>query len=987
MWKRIARTKAWKPLLSFALSTNLIALAWVASIAAQTPAPALQRTEILSYEGQNVSSVELAGRPDLKPGELMTLVTQRSGEPFSPSRIDETITGLKRTGLFEDVHIDLRPDAEGVRVLFVLHPAVYFGVYQFPGAERFPYSRLLQISNYVSPEPYSYVDVQNARSSLETFFRRNGFFQSEIHPDIVLDEANGLVDVHFRTKLKSPARFGEVLITGPSPEEVDRLERSLRSLRARLFGGSIRTGKKYSLNTLQEATNRLESALTKEKRLAAKILVVGADYNPATNRADIHFNAVPGPRVNVKVEGAHLWPWTKHRLLPMYQENGLTPELIQEGRQNLISHFTSKGYFDVRVKAESAPNVGVEDITYRIEKGPRKKIEDVEFVGNEHLSEDELEQHVLVNKAGFLSRGKYDERSAKMLTGHYQAAGFNEVRVRPQFATHNDKVVVTFVIEEGPRDTVASFQIAGNQRLPLTQLAPDGLRLGPGQPYSQKNIDDDRNKIMTHYFEAGYLTAAFRVDSQPLPGDPHKFNVVYSITEGPQVHANSIVTLGRQRTQQALIDKGANELRAGRPLKESEILMSESRLYTTGVFDWAQINPRRQITSQDKEDVIIRVHESRRNSLRYGFGLEMVNRGGSVPTGTVAAPGLPPVGLPSTFKTSQRSFFGPRANFQYTRTNVRGKAETITVGVLAAPLNRRATFSYTNPNLRWTNWTSNLTVLGEHNKENPIFTSREGQAGVQLQRPLGKDNTRNLFARYAYTETRLTHLVIPELVPLEDLHTRLSTISGTYTRDTRDNILDARKGNYLSIQVDLNPRLLGSDVSFAKAVSQAAYYQDIHSGIIWANSLRVGLEQALAGSRVPLSQKFFTGGGSTLRGFPLNGAGPQSTIPACVDPGDPSTCALIRVPRGGVQLIILNSEFRIPMPMKKGLGLVAFYDGGNVYEKIGFQDFFSNYTNSAGLGIRYATPVGPVRMDIGRNLNKISGIKATQIFITLGQAF
>jgi outer membrane protein assembly factor BamA len=147
------------------------------------------------------------------------------------------------------------------------------------------------------------------------------------------------------------------------------------------------------------------------------------------------------------------------------------------------------------------------------------------------------------------------------------------------------------------------------------------------------------------------------------------------------------------------------------------------------------------------------------------------------------------------------------------------------------------------------------------------------------------------------------------------------------------------------------------------------------------------LAQSFRESHVPISQRFFTGGGSTLRGFPLNGAGPQRTIPACSDASDPATCSLIRVPVGGTQLLIINSEFRIPLPIKKGLTLATFYDGGNVFQPIGFHRFGSQYTNSIGIGLRYATPVGPIRVDIGRNMNRIEGIKATQIFITLGQPF
>lgn len=167
---------------------------------------------------------------------------------------------------------------------------------------------------------------------------------------------------------------------------------------------------------------------------------------------------------------------------------------------------------------------------------------------------------------------------------------------------------------------------------------------------------------------------------------------------------------------------------------------------------------------------------------------------------------------------------------------------------------------------------------------------------------------------------------------------------------------------------------------------QAAYYKQAFHNIVWANSIRIGLAQPFANSRVPLSEEFFTGGGNSLRGFPLDGAGPQRSI--CISGTGSGPCpSEIRVPSGGNELLILNSEARIPLPFKKGLGLAAFYDGGNVFPSVGFHDFTSLYSNNIGLGLRYATPVGPIRVDVGRNLNPISGVNATQYFITIGQAF
>jgi outer membrane protein assembly factor BamA len=946
----------------------------------------VKRTELLSYEGQSVSSVELAGQPDLNLDEVMPLVAQQGGEDFSVQKVDQTIAALRRYGKFTDVQLDLRPEQDGVRVVFILQPAIYFGMYQFPGAERFSYARLVQAANYVQQEPFSPVDIQKARESVLTFLRRNGYFQSEVTPEVQIDKANNLANVNFRVKLNRLAKFGDILIQGTTPDETDRLKERLRSLRARLRSSAIREGKDYSLSILQNATQYIESYLQSENRLGATVRLLGANYIAETNRADVSFDIQPGPPVHATVEGAHLWPWDRHKLLPVYQQNGLTPELVQEGRQNLLNRYRDKGFFDVQVETETTARPDGIIISYRIKKGARKKIEDVAFSGNKKFDEKELEQHVNVREAGFLSKGSYNENSIKTLQAFYQSKGFNQVKVTPQFNTKDSDVIVTFVVDEGPQDTIKTFRIDGNTSVSMNQIAPEGLRLAPGQPYAQKAIDDDRNKIMSYYLEHGYLTATFHAETEVDPDDPHKFDVVYNIQEGPLVKTDNIIFIGNDHTKEAFVARQTRGLQAEEPLTERDILTSESRLYRVGIFDWAEVNPRRPITSQEQEDVVVKVHEGKRNTITYGLGYEMVNKGGSVPTGTVALPGLPPVGLPTTFKLNQRRVKGPRANFQYTRSNVRGKGETIALSGLYGPLDRKGSFAFTDPNFRWTNWTSTFNLTAENSKENPIFDSRLGQFAFQLQKPLDQKRTQTLSLRYSLTETGLTNLAIPELVPEEDRRTRLSTLAAVWTRDTRDNPLDAHTGLYDSVEFDANPAVLGSNVNFGKLLAQAAVYKKL-GGVVWANSLRLGFLSATSGSHVPLSQRFFSGGGSTLRGFPLNGAGPQTSVPVCNDPADKNSCAFIKVPTGGTQLVILNSEFRIPVPMKKGLTFVTFYDGGNVFQRIGFKDFASQYTNTVGMGFRYTTPVGPIRFDVGRNLNPVTGIKATQYFITLGQAF
>jgi translocation and assembly module TamA len=351
----------------------------------------------------------------------------------------------------------------------------------------------------------------------------------------------------------------------------------------------------------------------------------------------------------------------------------------------------------------------------------------------------------------------------------------------------------------------------------------------------------------------------------------------------------------------------------------------------------------------------------------------------------VALPNLPPVGLPSTFTTSQKTFYGPRGTFQYTRNNLRGKGESLSFTGFAGRLDQRVAAYYIDPRLRWKRWSATTSASYEFNQENPIYSSRVALGSYQIQRFLDKAKANIFFLRYSFSKTDLTRIEIPELVPPEDQHVRLSTIAANFTRDTRDNPLDEHKGMLQIAEMDFNTTKLGSSVDFAKLNLQSAYYKRIFHDIIWANSIRIGLAQPFAGSRVPLSEEFFTGGGNTLRGFPLDSAGPQRQVPVCSSGG--VNCTLIQVPTGGSEMLILNSEFRVPLPIRKGVSLVTFYDGGNVFPKVGFHDFTSLYSNNVGLGLRYATPVGPIRIDVGQNLNPVPGIKATQYFVSIGQAF
>jgi outer membrane protein assembly factor BamA len=385
---------------------------------------------------------------------------------------------------------------------------------------------------------------------------------------------------------------------------------------------------------------------------------------------------------------------------------------------------------------------------------------------------------------------------------------------------------------------------------------------------------------------------------------------------------------------------------------------------------------------------LVKVHEAKRNELTYGFGFEVSHRGGNVPGGTVAIPGGGgSIGLGGNqIAPSQSTFASPRGLVEFSRRNMRGLAETASASILLSRLDQRALTTYTQPHFIGSQWQSLTSFSIERNSENPLFTAGLGDLSFQLERLISRKSNTRLQVRYDYNKTVLSHLLVPDLVLERDRHVRLSTLSGTLIHDTRDKPLDAHRGVYSTINFGVTPTALGSSANFTKFFAQYAYYKPVHS-VVFANSIRIGLAAPFAGSFVPTSEAFFSGGGTSLRGFPIDQAGPQRLVPFCNVLQNESGCVNVTVPVGGRQLFILNSEARFPLGITKLLGGVIFYDGGNVYSAINFNNFVNNYSNTIGVGLRYSTPIGPVRIDFGRNLNPVLGISANQYFITVGQAF
>jgi outer membrane protein insertion porin family len=950
------------------------------------------------YEGQTVGAVDLIGNPHRDIEAFRPLIEQKAGEPYSQSKVENSIAALRRTGQFPKVEVNVVPNPVGLRLNFLLEPAYYLGMVNFPaGTKLFSYTRLLQVADLHDEDPYDATRVAEAEKALQGFLRRNGYFQSTTHTDVQIDDEHQLVNLTFSIRFGKQAKVARIALNGVDAGETSQLMRSIRSLRARLTGGLLKPGKNYTPERMRAATNVIKRKLAQQHRLASTVQEDPPQYDAETNRVNVSFKVGMGPLVNVRVTGARLsWlPFLSGRemkkLIPIYSEGTIDRDLVQEGQQNLIDYFQKKGYSDVQVKTTFDREPEKISLVYQIDKGAKHKVERIVFQGNHEINRQDLLTVVEVKKSHLWSHGSASQelvtRSARNLQALYRDRGYEDAKVTPQIVVRSSNVEVVFSIQEGAQTLVQGAQVVGNKNVSIEQLAgAAGLELHSGAPFSPRKLAEDRNRITASYLNRGYLNVEVRVAVQRDVQNPKRVEVVYNVEEHQMVRVGEVIYLGQARTRGSLIEK-ATKISGETPIKKADLLEAESRLYDLNVFDWSSVGPRKPIADQTEESILVKDHEAKRNEVIYGFGFEVSHRGGNVPSGTVAVPGGPVVGLGNNqIAPSQSTFASPRGSVEFTRHNMRGLAETWSASLVLSRLDQRALTTYTQPHFIGSQWSSLSSFSLERTSENPLFAASLGDLSFQVEHRLDPKNNTRLQFRYDFNKTVLSHLLVPELVLPQDLSVHLSTFSGTLLRDTRDKPLDAHRGSFSTLNLGITPTALGSSANFAKLTGQYAYYKQLHS-VVFANSIRLGLAKSFAGSFVPTSQLYFSGGGSSLRGFPIDEAGPQRIVPFCNVLSQQTGCVNITVPVGGRQLFILNSEARFPLPINKALGGVIFYDGGNVYSAINLQNFVNNYSNTLGIGLRYSTPIGPIRIDVGRNLNPVSGISATQYYITLGQAF
>ncbi|HTS37070.1 MAG TPA: POTRA domain-containing protein [Candidatus Solibacter sp.] len=964
-----------------------------------------------SYEGKTVQSIDLPGVPAGDRDHLLLTITQESGEPLDRNRVRESIRALYATGRFADIQAEVVPSGDGVNLIFATSANFFVGAVDVEGAPARPNrNQIVNASKFQLGELYSRDKLERATDNIRQLLQEDGYYRTQVTAETTGNPATQQTDILFHVIPGSQAHIGEVKVTGTSSLSVG----DVRDI-ARMHPGDRLTSARVS-----DSLRRLRKRFQKQSRALAQVSIADQKYHSESNAVDFTFQIDPGPVVVIFARGYHVSKGVMKKEIPVYEENAVDDDLLNEGKRNLLDYLQTRGHFDARVDIVKESDPKTLHVIYQIDPGPIHKLVLVDITGNkEFLDTAKLKSYLQIQPASrFLNHGRYSSTLLKSdvstLEGLYRSNGFRQVKIETKvddnYQGQDNKLAVHVIIDEGPRTQVGEVHITGDEKIPAVDL-PE-LNTQPNQPYSEQNLADDRERILNYYFNHGFPNAALEITTRPAT-EQNREDVTFAITEGERFTIDRVMVAGTEHTRDYVVQREV-QVQRGEPLSQQGLLDTQTRLYDLGIFSQVDTAVQNPEGSDPQKNVLVQIQEAKRYTFTYALGFE--------------------------FQTGQRSGtadVSPRVGFDVTRLNVGGRNQTLTFQSHVGRLQQRGLISYTVPKLFDSDKFKLIyTLFYDNSLDVSTFTSQRLEGKIDLRQQIGKSGAEpgtrpgpdSITYRFEFRRVRASDFASnfsAGEITLLSLPARVGGPGFTFIHDKRDNPIESTKGDYFTVDGFTASHYFGSEADFGRVLAQYSSYYALGKRrkpghqFIFARSTSIGLQQPFQGTRVvppgacpvnpqtgetvcegfsliPLPEQFFAGGGNSHRGFGLNQAGPR----------DPSS----GFPLGGTALFVNNFEMRLPqisLPyLGEGFGFAIFHDMGNVFTAqhdmikgllrwhqanpnlclpVGttptscfntFNDSGYDYTShSVGVGVRYKTPIGPLRFDFGYNLNPTSYFK------------
>ncbi len=907
------------------------------------------------YEGKRITDIQFS--PPNQPVdslELEELLPVKKGAALSLADVRASLERLFATGQYQDISVDAELSGDGVILRFITKNSWFVGRVSVSATVSDPpnVGQLTGATGLDLGQPFREEDLQPATTGLNLILTDNGFYQHHIQPRIEYDSQTQQAHVHFEIDSGPRARYREPELNGTLELEPAEIIGATRWRRFLIGGWRSVNG-----NRTRRGLDRIRSRYENRDRFLASVQLKGMEYDDTSRTVSPKLLIEAGPKIVVRAIGAKVSSGTLKREIPIYEEHTVDQDLLAEGQRNLRDELQSKGYFEAQVDFEQRGAAdGEQEVDYHIEPGTRHAVVALDISGNRYFTSATLRERMLIQTKSLAARrGRFSDalrrRDEESIADVYRQNGFRDVAVsatvEDNYRGKTGNLAVHFKVKEGAQWLVSKLDVAGFVQLDASSLLPT-LSSSTGQPYSEFNVAADRDAILVFYFTNGFPNASFEWSSKPGP-QPHQVDLGYTVHEGPRQFVRGVLLEGLDTTRRSVVNRKVR-IAAGDPLSPIRMAETQRRLYNLGVFATVDMAIQNPDGENERKYVVYEVEEAKKYSVSTGLGAEFARIGGSETS--LDAP-------------AGQSAFVPQVSFDVTRLNVLGLAHTLSFRSRFSTLERRGVLTYVAPQFRnHENFDLSFTALYDDTHDFRTFASRRLEGSVQMAQRLSKPSS--FLYRFSYRRVTTSDLKINALlVPLLSQPARVGMLSGTYIQDRRDDPINAHKGIYNTVDLGLASKLFGSQINFVRGLARNATYYSTSKRTVLARELTFGamFPFNLSGpltpdEAIPFPERFFGGGGSSDRAFPENQAGPRDLTTG--------------FPLGGRALLFHKTEWRFPL-FGDSLGGVLFHDMGNVYDNLSSISFryhqrdlqdFDYMVHAVGFGIRYRTPVGPLRLDL-----------------------
>lgn len=878
-----------------------------------------------AYAELQIASIEIENGSRLSLDEIRQVLPIHEGDPYDPAKIDQTRSYLKKWGRFSDIDIRTQRSPQGMIVRIAVKEGLMISGLDIYGNYPYLSTRLRRILTVHTGELYETEKAQEQSKKLAAFYERRGYEGTQVNLTPRINEKKGTVDLVYRISRGKRYRIGTINVIGNHVFPYGYFVSKINPLLA------------YEPSRFRESLEKIRRDYQKKGYLNARVVLKDLGKDDEKKKVHPTIEITERKKVAVLFEGNHrVTRRTMKKVMPMFIEGGYSDYDIESSAEALRAHYRRLGFQEMTVrfeKKEIDPDKLL--VRFQIDEGPQTRVKEIDIIGNREISDRKIKREMDTKENAITQRGYYQPRLIEMdfkrLPQILQEKGALEGEALDHETRLNrfrDKAHVRFHIKEGEITRIGRIQFVGNDHFPAKKLLKQ-LSLREDQPMSPGKVEYDRQELTYYYANHGFPYV--QISHELVRSDPSAATLVYHIDEGSEVHVGEILIVGNERSSRKATEQGLL-LKKGDIFSYRKILQSESELRRTGAYRNVKIET---IGLTEKEAVVplvVKVEEYRSIVLDFGATYDTDDS----LTGNVAVTNINLLG------TNRRSVF-----------QLVGGRDV-----------QRGELLLKDPHLLGYRIEGGLSGSLERTRR-PGFKTVEAGTSLSLLREFTPRAT--LLGRYELTRTFFTDVI--DATGQEEADHTISKLSFSFSYDKRNSFSDPRRGYIGFAGFDLSNKLIASTFDFIQPRGYIAHYLPLNNRMTLMNYFRIEGIKVFGGDVLTRDQRLFLGGDYSVRGFDQDQVGPVGADGR---------------PAGGQVLLASTTELQTRLFGEFKFSL--FLDNGTLTNSFSEANL-SSLRHSGGFGLRYVTPVGPLRLDYGIKLDRRIGESFGRLHFAFGYAF